>query len=92
MCVDLLHPFANIIVAILVCHIISKNYPHGVFVVGLCYCAEAFLSCSIPYLQFDLFSVHVYSLYFEIDSDCGQMRGGEVPFAKLKEDAGFTYS
>ena len=54
--------------------IIDKLAPLSSPVVGRSDCPEPLLTCSVPNLQFDGFSVQLDSSDFEINPNCGNVR------------------
>ena len=64
----LIHPIAHIIITLLRCTVIAKNYSICSFVISLCYSSKSLLSSCVPYLQLYISSINRYILDLEIDS------------------------
>ena len=65
---NLSNPVANIVKAFFRGAIVSQDYAHCSFIVGLSDCSEAFLASCIPYLQLNIFSVDVDSFDLEVNT------------------------
>ena len=70
------HPVTYIVEALLRGAIIGKDYAHCPFVVSLGDCSKSFLTSSIPYLQFDIFSVDIDCFDLKVDSYIKAMKLG----------------
>lgn len=64
-------PFGYVVKGFGICDVIHKHYSHSSSVVWSCDGVETLLSSSIPDLQLDLLSVHLYCFDLEIDANCG---------------------
>ena len=67
---DFQHPLPHILESFPISDIVDDYDAMGASIVTSGQCPKPFLSSSIPYLEFDVLSVHFYCFYFEIHSDC----------------------
>ena len=67
--VYLVHPLTHIFKSFPICYVIHDNDSMSSPVVTRRESTEPFLARSVPYLQFDVLVIHLYSLYFEIHPD-----------------------
>lgn len=68
MLVNLFQPVLYIVESLLVGAIVNQDDTHGSFIISLGNSTEAFLTSSIPHLQFNSLIIHIYFLNFEIDT------------------------
>ena len=66
---NLSDPVTYVIEAVGLGAVVGKYDALRALVVGLRYCAEPLLPCSVPNLNFDVLAVQVNRFYFEIDAD-----------------------
>ena len=67
--VYLVHPLTHIFKSFPICYVIHDNDSVGSPVVTRRESSEPFLARGVPYLQFDVLIIHLYSFYFEIHPD-----------------------
>ena len=68
MCIYLPDPISDVVKTILTCAIISKNDALGSSIICLSYSSKPFLSCSVPYLYFNILAVEIDGPYLEVNS------------------------
>ena len=85
-------PIGDIIERLLVCGIVSHYHTLSAPVISLCYGSKSFLSCGIPDLNFDRFSVQIYGSYFKVNTNSRNMRILKIFFAKSKQQTSLTDS
>jgi hypothetical protein len=66
--VDLTYPIPHVVEALFRGTVISQDYPHGAFVIGLCDGAESLLASSIPNLQLHILPIDIDRLYLKVNS------------------------
>lgn len=68
MLINLFQPVLYIVESLLVGAIVNQYDTHRSLVISLGNSTEAFLASSVPHLQFNSLIIHIYFLYFEIDT------------------------
>lgn len=64
----------------------------GSSIVGLGDVSKSFLTCGVPYLQFDCFIVIVDNFRLEVDSDGGSVGADKALIGEACDERGFAYS
>lgn len=68
MLIDLLEPVLYVIECSQIGAIVHEDDSHCALVVCLCNCAEALLTCRVPYLKLHTLVIHVDLFYLEVNA------------------------
>lgn len=90
MLVNRLHPVSNVQKGVLVSDVVDQEDPICTAVIGRSYRAKAFLTCRVPDLKLDPFTVQVNGLDLEVDSNRSNESRREGIVRKSEQQAGFS--